>query len=290
MFVGQKLFKECLQQAFGVDLTPDSPDMKTLQLLDETPTLDPFLLREQLLRHDLEPARCYFELSEADTKRMFTFAQREIEPLVRMSVGEGVEAGAFAATLTQKILSNSGDAALEPLRRTMQLDAAQFEEGAFCWKAFLYYKWQLTDLLPRVGPVLEQIQTIKPRGPMSDETKAYLSTTRETMRTALVASCRQVKTTLKIYDDAYRNLTENSNPLAFRDFLLKAPRLFNELGERLGAIEHIVSFWRFRFPGGKQPVVTPEELADIFMDFENSLSIEREAAPALAAPEIIEAA
>jgi hypothetical protein len=221
---------------------------------------------------------------------MFSFAQREIEPLVLLSMGEGAVATEQAIKLTQKILANSADAALDPLRRTLQLDPPQFQEGAFCWKAFLYYKWQLSDLLPRVNPVLEQIRTIRPRGPMLDETKIYLHTARETLSKTLIAACRKVKGTLEIYDAAYRNLTEHSDPSAFRDFLLKAPSLFNELGERLGAIEHIVSFWRYRFPEGKRPLVTPEELADIFMDFESGLGAEHENQYALAKPEIIEAA
>lgn len=290
VFIGQKQFETILHDGFGVDLTEDSPDRRTLRLIDETPTLDPFLLREQLRRHDLEPARCYFDLSEADAKRMFSFAQREIEPLVRLSMGEGEEATDQAVKLTQKILANSADAALDPLRRTLQLDPPQFQEGAFCWKAFLYYKWQLADLLPRVNPVLEQIRAIRPRGPMLDETKVYLHSARETLSKTLIAACRKVKSTLEIYDAAYQKLTEHSDPSAFRDFLLKAPSLFNELGERLGAIEHIVSFWRYRFPDGKKPVITPEELADIFMDFEGSLGAEHEGLPVLAKPEIIEAA
>jgi hypothetical protein len=37
-------------------------------------------------------------------------------------------------------------------------------------------------------------------------------------------------------------------------------------------VNHIVSFWGYRFPQGKLPVITPEELMDIFTDFEGSLS------------------
>jgi len=53
---------------------------------------------------------------------------------------------------------------------------------------------------------------------------------------------------------------------------LNAPAMFCELGERLGAVSHIVSFWNFRFPQGRLPVVTGPELMDIFTDFESSLS------------------
>jgi hypothetical protein len=286
VFIGQRRFEQSLFEAFGIDIGGESQDLRALAILDEIPTLDPFLLREQLRRHGLEPARCYFELSQADTKRMFDFAQREIAPLAQMSVGAGEASFAQAVKLTRKILANSADAELDPLRRTMQLDVQQFQEGVFCWKAFLYYKWQLADLLPRVAPVLKQIETIRPRGPQSDDIKVYLSVARETLRKALISCCRSVKTTLEVYDHAYSALTQNSDPTAFRDFLLKAPEMFNDLGERLGAIEHIVSFWRFRFPGDRMPMITPEELSDMFMDFEGSLGFEKSEGPGLPTPQV----
>jgi hypothetical protein len=280
VFVGQRRFEHTLYEAFGIALGEESRDLRILAIMDESPTLDPFLLREQLRRHALEPALCYFDLSQADTRRMFAFAQREIEPLVRMSVNTGDDAIAKAAKLTRKILANSADAELEPLRRTMQLDRSQFQEGVFCWKAFLYYKWQLADLLPRVSPVMQQVQSIRPRGPQSDEVKIYLASARETLRKALLASCRRVKQTLEIYDSAYATLTQDCDPTAFRQFLLRAPTLFNELGERLGGIEHIVSFWRYRFPSDRMPMIGPDELCDLFMDFENSVGVEIDAAKA----------
>jgi hypothetical protein len=152
VFIGQRRFEQSLFEAFGIDIGGESQDLRALAILDEIPTLDPFLLREQLRRHGLEPARCYFELSQADTKRMFDFAQREIAPLAQMSVGAGEASFGQAVKLTRKILANSADAELEPLRRTLQLDTQQFQEGVFCWKAFLYYKWQAAEGAARLLP------------------------------------------------------------------------------------------------------------------------------------------
>lgn len=282
LFVGQRGFDELLGESFGIKISFDSNDYRTLRLMDEIPTLDPFLLREQLRRNGLEPARCYFDLSPADTQRMVSFAEREIEPLVKMSMGQDPAFLARARKLAQKILANAADADLDPLRRTMQLDQNQYLEGIFCWKAFLYYKWRLQDLLPQVGEITKQIETIRPRGMVDLETKAVLAASREAIRTAFMTSLRRVRDTLGIYDQAYQGLTERSDPIGFRNFLLNAPALFNELGDRLGAVDHVISFWRFRFPTGKPAMITGDELADIFTDFEFSLNFE-EIAPSFAA-------
>jgi hypothetical protein len=43
--------------------------------------------------------------------------------------------------------------------------------------------------------------------------------------------------------------------------------MFLDLGEKLGAISHIVGFWRYRFPQGQTALVDAEELGVIFQDF-----------------------
>ena len=46
------------------------------------------------------------------------------------------------------------------------------------------------------------------------------------------------------------------------------------LGEQLGVVDHISSFWRFRFPPGRPARCSAEELIDLFMDFEESLGVD----------------
>jgi len=272
LFVGQKNFNSLLETTYGVTLSPEDRDMRVLTILDETPSLDPFLMREQLKRHGIEAAPCYFDISEADMNRMFAFAQGEIQQLVEMSFGGEEKYKAHAGKLARKILMNANDAELEPLRQTMQLSPEQYQEGIFCWKAFLYYKWRLSTVVQDLNLVVAHIEKIDPRGSISHDMRAALGASREQIRKAILAAYRKVSETLRVYDDAYEGMTKRGDPLRFRDFLLKAPALFNDLGERLGAIDHIISFWRFRFPAGRKAIVTGDELSDIFGDFEQSLS------------------
>jgi hypothetical protein len=62
-----------------------------------------------------------------------------------------------------------------------------------------------------------------------------------------------------------------NNPVSFRDFLLSAPVMFVQIGEQLGAIQHVVSFWRYRMPKGKPRIIGFDELSDLFLDFEDGL-------------------
>jgi hypothetical protein len=267
VFVNQIGFERAMQEAFGIG--SDHPDLKTLRLMDQLPSLDPFLLREQLRRGGVDAAPCYFALSESDLEKMLAFVQREIEPLVSLSLGQDVVAVGSTQRMAAKILSNAPGDRLEALRMTLRLEPEQYQEGVFCWKGFLYYKWALSSLMGDIVAVAEEVTSVRTVGPSDTAAQEYIARGRAVLRARIMKTCEEVSRTLKVYDEAYGSLTEG-NPARFRDFLLEAPAMFTRLGDQLGAVQHITSFWRFRF-GPKSPPVGVEELIDIFMDFETGL-------------------
>jgi len=269
LMVGQKGFDDSAEDLFGESLKPGHRDRHVLDLIDELPSLDPFLLREHLKRHGFQPARAYFAISDADLARMFAFVRTEITGLVTLSQGDG--ALMHTQRLVEKLLSSSPEAGFEPLKETLKLNDKEYLDGIFSWRGFLYYKWLLSDLSPSIKAVAAEIQTLRPRGQAELETTAYLGEARRRLGAAIIDVSGKVVSLLETYDNAYRALTEEGKPLAFREFLLEAPSMFHGLGERLGALQHVISFWRFRFPLENRPPISPEELMEVFIDFEDSL-------------------
>ena len=272
VFVGQMNYDAAMEGLLGDSWISDPRDREMLNIIDGIPSLDPFLLREHLRRFGRDPARCYFEISEGDMNRMYNFVEREVQRLVDLCY-QGAEntGGTAGSRLAKKILSNAVDGETEPLRLTLRLEKREYQEGVFCWKGFLYYKWTLATAMTSVKRVSEAIGKCKPRGPMDLNTRTYLEKTRSDLQQSILRITNTARKTLKIYDDAFAGLMDGQ-PTAFRDFLLGAPAMFTDLGERLGAVNHITSFWDYRFPQGRLPVITPEELTDIFADFECSLA------------------
>lgn len=274
-FIHQKGYQQFLDELSG-DGQIDEVDFQLLELMNRLPSLDPFLMRERMKKLEYEPARCYFDLTDADATAMISFVREELTPLIGMSFGHvDAQMASRVAKLAQKLMHNTGDKDLEPLRLGLGISAEDFEEAMFCWKGFIYYKWSLNRLIPDIRPVAEEIGRIVARGEATRDEEQFITGARGRLRHALGRACATVRDTLQIYDDAYAELTRNGQPAAFRDFLLRAPVLFHDLGERLGAIQHIVSFWRYRFPAGAKSNVSGEELVDILADFEVSLSAGR---------------
>ncbi len=274
-FVGQRGVGQVYAELLGVALGDQehNGDLKVLAALDELPTLDPFLTREHLKRRGIVADDDYFEISPSDVARMFQFVEQNIVPLVDLCFrGSGAASGAQAQRLAQKILAADLDATMDPLRLTLKMNEEQFLEGIFCWKGFLYYKWVLNDCVRLAHDVAGEIESVRLRGKATAEEQAYIQGARERLQTGIKKACREVKATLDRYDQAFEALTQRADPMAFREFLIAAPDMFFGVGDRLGAIQHITSFWRYRFRKDAAMITAPE-LLDIFVDFESGLGL-----------------
>ena len=279
---GQSLFVEqtgwlTILEELCPDRTALARDIAVLQLLDQLPSLDPFLLREHLRQHNYDIAACYFSITEADFERMQAFVGSQIAQLIALAyrgTGTASDAGtASTSRLVEALLSTKVDSRLDPLRMTLMLDGEAFREGVFCWKGFLYYKWVLANSSADLRSILDEIKSLSITGPRDMEMNRFIEASRLRLNAQILSQRRDIVAALKVYDDAFQDLTTNGNPKAFREFLLAAPEMFLSLGEKIGGISHIVSFWRYRFPKGTPPVVTIDDAVSIFKDFESSLSV-----------------
>lgn len=270
-FVGEPSQAAMLREGAGVSADDLRHDLSVLGQIDALPSLDPFLMREQLRRNGFNAANTYFNILPSDLARMQAFVASEIKALVSLAFGVG-GGGDSAARLADALLSTQLDERLEPLRVTLRLEGDQFREGVFCWKGFLYYKWLREGLTGDVVRVLKEIGTLRIMGPRDRGSMEYIATTQTKVRDCIRAEIAAAKASIDDYDRMFDDLVNNSKATAFREFLLSAPERFLKLGERLGNVAHIASFWRYRFPDPKNLALTIEEALDILQDFETSLS------------------
>ena len=273
VFVGGPHWSQFLEESSTNSEQADR-DRFVMSLIDMLPSLDPFLLRENLRRHRLDIAACYFALSPGDVARMHAFVSAEIRQLVSLATKAADDAQVGSTgRMVEALLSTQVDDRLEPLRRTLMLDGDAFREGVFSWKGFLYYKWALSDVSQALSDTLQELDRLNLYGMRDPDALDYFERARKRLKTNILSERRDVMAALKVYDDAFADLTSNGRPAAFRAFLLRAPSMFISLGEKIGGISHIASFWRYRFPAGKPIRLQFAEAADLVRDFEESLCI-----------------
>ena len=190
-----------------------------------------------------------------------------------MSLGGAAGLASQTARLVEKIFANNLDGEIQVLRQVLRLSEAEFAEGIFCWKGFIYYKWVEQNVASASQAVTNTILQTMPLGKQEAQTRESLNKVRSILVDRMLSSASAVKSSLNTYDHAYAELTANTNPGPFREFLLSAPARFAALGERLGVLQHITSFCQFRFPPNQRVMIGAEELLDILNDFEGALFV-----------------
>lgn len=287
LLVGQRGWVEGIRSFANSSGDALERDIKVLQLLNALPSLDPFLLREHLCNHKIPVAPCYFAISENDQQCMRDFVVCEISRLTKLLGADNSEGS--AKRMVAAMLSSDVAEELAPLRETLGLTGEDFRLGVFSWRGFLYYKWAMAKVWPEVMSVLRQIKEIQPQSGVTPQLQAELASAPKSIIMAVRDGSNDVNRTLAVYDRSFSELVAGQAPKAFRDFLLAAPQTFLEIGEKLGAISHIVEFWRHRFPAGRPVRVDGDELSTIFQDFRSGFAERLHGeGPAIKRPEVID--
>lgn len=270
LFVGQTGWTKALGSLHG-EAKAHAHDVAILEALDELPSLDPFLVREQLKRRHFEMAAAYFVLSDADLERMHGFVRGELEDLVRLACGGSERVSHETERLVHAILSGEEDVRLEALRGALHLEEDEYGEGLFCWRGLLYYKWSLQDVLPTLEAMMADLGAVRLVGPRSQAVVDRVYALKNQVANGFARRTAQVGQSLAEYDEAYALLRDQIDPAGFTRFLMGAPTVFRTLGEDIGILSHSASYWRYRFPSEEPLLAAPDELIDILEDYALSL-------------------
>ena len=262
-----KIFRSVVGSVDPIDL---DTDIELLDLLNDVPSFDPFLMREQLRRLDRAPARCFFEVSDADISNMMRFVAKEIEPLAALAFGAtGRRIEKMSERLADKLMMDEGAQMLEPLRAALAMNLAQYRDGVFAWKGFLYYKWSLSQLEAGQDSFGKSLALCRFTGGVPAARMEVEKLRRNVLaRTNLVL--QRTQEAMRDYESAFGALSRGA-PMRFRDFLLGAPGRFIALGEAIGAVQHMHSLWGFRFAPGTAAALDAGEALTMLGEFDRML-------------------
>ncbi|HVM99413.1 MAG TPA: hypothetical protein VMT68_04280 [Caulobacteraceae bacterium] len=253
----------------GLDI---ARDIAVLRLLDKLPTLDPFLLHEALTANKITVSPCYFRLSPTDKSEMRDFVAHQVETLIGLCFGGATVSDAQAKRLSELILASGDSPELMPLRQALKMEPEEFAQAMFCWKAVLYYRWRSRAIMPEVKATRRSIGAVD--ASRFDPDSARFVRYAVSQLEDLVSDCeRRIADAFRIYEDVFEALTAQRTPEPFRRFLIDGPRLFNRLGERMGRLEQLTSYWAHQFPGLRTRQLSPETIYDGLRNLLSALSL-----------------
>ena len=154
----------------------------------------------------------------------------------------------------------------------MQSD--EFAQAMFCWKAVLYYRWRSRGLSVDTKATRRSIAGVE-LSRFDRETAPFVRAAMVQLE-AMMSDCeRRIAEAFRTYDEVFDALTAQRTPEPFRRFLIDGPRLFARLGERMGRLEQLTSYWSHQFPGLRTRQLRPEAIYDGLRNLLSALSLGR---------------
>jgi hypothetical protein len=274
LLIGQNNFSQAIADAMGGESEELNEDIAILDIIDELPSLDPFLVREILRRKGKDIGECFFELGPKDQAALYNLTINDVSRLVKVAA-PGVnldDANLLITKMVNFILKNEADEKLEPFRIALGLQGKDFKEGIYAWRGFLYFKGQYIQNFHHLSKIITHLERVRLSGFGRMNEKNAIHRLAQMLKKDLRKNLLRCRDILNLYEKAFSDMVDKNNVVAFREFLVSGPKLFADLGIMMGAISHIVTFWNYRFDKSKAPSAEAGEYLDLLNDFYHVLS------------------
>ena len=277
MYLGERGSGNILREHFGLsrsDAISDAMerDLKLLEVIDELPSLDPFLLRDRLRQSDYQIDPAYFRLSEAEAKRYRTHVIREFYPLAQTAFKDAADVDRLSGLIVDKMWDATDLRVLKPMMDAMEIKFEQAGDIFFSWKGFVYYKLTLQRLADGFASFITSLQAAQPINMPTNVVRQEIEALRPRLIKALRAEYDEATEQIAEYDHVYRHeMIRLSKPKEFTKFLRYAPRRFEKLGASVAGIEHAQTSWKRRFGQQRDPVVPGQAFLEILKDYSEGL-------------------
>lgn len=274
-FVEEKGFERRLKEFLGVGVLNKhyDTDLARVKELAALPSFDPFLLADRYAAAERPVARFYFNISQDEQEAMLGHVTRQIIGIVSLAFGdveirpEDERVRKFA----RQLLEGEDGAKLVGLCETLGMSETQYEAGLFGWKGILYYRWRIRDAKADLRRFVIELNDTIVRGATGEEGRE-IDAIRKTILDSAKARWTALTAVMEKYDREYDRFCKGGDGSALRDFLLKAPNHFGQLGNDLSALTHVTSFWAYWWQGRDKGILSAADALEIFPNFLRSLT------------------
>lgn len=244
---------QALFDATGFDARSDSDsvrrDLRILELIEDLPSLDPFLLKDRVALEDMAVPEAYFSISDAEFEDIKQFILGKFRPVTERVVDPG---SPNAVQHTEQFIMKLWEARdldyLEPITKAFRLDPAQAGEIYYSWKGVTYYEYQYKR---GQRALLGFADWLHSRAVPADFAKpAAREAMAEQARDVATAFARHLRNSseiLRTYNQSYEDLfVHGGDARPFIGFLRDSSTLFWDIAASISALNHGISVWQQR--------------------------------------------
>jgi hypothetical protein len=273
LFVGQNNFSAELARHFSGEQRLSERDENVLVMLDQLPTLDPFLMYALLRSNDVHVSEIYFQITENDRRAIQSEMVSEFAPLVNLCFPNNRQESEKVRVFIDKILNFTEGEELSALRESFKLGRYEFSMAMFAWRALIYYKWRSRLLKSRLEELTAGLTRIRPTegNPMGAR---MLELSRSKILRMATSSGDKVARMIARYDAVFAEFVTGAQVDKFRAFLKMAPAMFLSCGQSIAILEHIINFFDRKSKVLRQAQLSSYDFARVLADLEVELGLD----------------
>ena len=223
-------------------------DRRLIAVIEDLPSLDPFLLRDRLETGGIKAPEAYFEISDGEFEEIKKYILTKFRPITTRVVDPtSAKASEIAEQFIMKLWDGKDLAYLAPITKVFRIDPEQAGEIYYAWKGVTYYEFQykrgqrtllgFADWLHAKGSTPSHY--VKPAVRQELEARVRQVTT------AFARHLKNSSEILRIYNQAYEDLfVRGGDARPFIGFLKDSSTLFWDIAASISAMNHAVAVWR----------------------------------------------
>jgi hypothetical protein len=249
-FFDDPRIEQILLDHTGIDINSANDKIKAdlglIRLLDEIPSLDPFLVKDKLRIEGIKANEAYFDISETEWLAIQTFVSDKLKPIVDFAFkdSDDVQRGR-TLTFVNKLWDTKDIQALMPIVKAFNLPADEASGIFAAWKGIMYYDYEYARYQSQWHAYNEWLENgTVPLDFVDPERKELLLDLQSHVIENFESSWNELKTVFAAYEEAYKDLfVDRKDPGPFIAFMRDAVRSYWILGTRMSAINHCISVW-----------------------------------------------
>jgi hypothetical protein len=273
IFVHDRLLEKAIVGQYGEGAIAKEnldQDLRVLHILDQLPSLDPFLMKDAFLRQRLNVNNDYFVISAEAWNEIEQFMLQRFEPLVKAAFPENVASDDKARQLINTIWEARDLNALKPLITAFRLPENDALDIFASWKGIVYYAFQYQSQKVQLMDMMKWLKASEAAGagvPTSErkEMAAMIDLVREQMKN----EWQKIEIIVRQYEDAYDKMFKTkTNSADFLAFLKNSNQIYWEIGNSIGKTNQGLYCWKVmtsRFTDGKVGWLQLQEIMGILV-------------------------
>ena len=269
-FVEEAQFKEHLRDLVHLDPSLADPqvqhDLKVLEALGQSPTLDPFIVTERLRAEGIVIRPSFFAESYAVADKTSSDAFLVFRPLLQKALGKVASENEMTRFIDQ-VWHVTSSAQNNPFLEALKIPRAEWADVIFAWKALIYYDVVSRDSPMRLQRVLSILQSLTPKGHIGKNATYNLTELKREFARQLYrlhhGSTGYIQDALKRIVDAILNETGAS---VISDCLRGMAHNITRVGTDVVLFDQITSYFLYLYPKLTHDAVDADELGSQLAD------------------------